>query len=84
MVEEKILIVDDNAEVIENTKHLLTEVGYGVTSCKSGKDALEFLKDNTVALVLLDINMPNMNGFDVCLRIRQRHPLDEGHGHLRV
>lgn len=76
MVEEKILIVDDNAEVIENTKHLLTEVGYGVTSCKSGKDALEFLKDNTVDLVLLDINMPNMNGFDVCLRIRQRHPLD--------
>ena len=63
MVEEKILIVDDNAEVIENTKHLLTEVGYGVTSCKSGKDALEFLKDNTVDLVLLDINMPEMDLF---------------------
>ena len=77
MVEEKILIVDDNKEVIEKTKHLLTEVGYDVTSCNSGKDALEFLKDNTVDLVLLDINMPNMNGFDVCLRIRQRHPLDD-------
>ena len=61
MVEEKILIVDDNKEVIEKTKHLLTEVGYDVTSCNSGKDALEFLKDNTVDLVLLDINMPNMS-----------------------
>ncbi len=77
MVEEKILIVDDNEEVIEKTRSLLVEVGYDVTSCNSGKDALEFLADNQVDLVLLDINMPNMNGFDVCLRIRQRHPLDD-------
>ena len=42
MVEEKILIVDDNEEVIEKTRSLLVEVGYDVTSCNSGKDALEF------------------------------------------
>ena len=77
MVEEKILIVDDNEDVIKKTGHLLTEVGYKVISRSSGKEALEYLQDNVVDLVLLDINMPNMNGFDVCLRIRQRHPLDD-------
>ena len=77
MVEEKILVVDDNQEVLEKTRHLLAEVGYDVTCCSSGEEALAFLSDNVVDLVLLDINMPNMNGYDVCLRIRQRHPLDD-------
>ena len=77
MVEEKILVVDDNKEVLEKTRHLLAEVGYDVTCCSSGEEALTFLSDNVVDLVLLDINMPKMNGFDVCLRIRQRHPLDD-------
>ena len=77
MVEEKILVVDDNKDVLEKTRHLLAEVGYDVTCCSSGEEALTFLCDNVVDLVLLDINMPKMNGFDVCLRIRQRHPLDD-------
>ena len=77
MVEEKILVVDDNQEVLEKTRHLLAEVGYDVTCCSSGEEALACLSDNVVDLVLLDINMPNMNGYDVCLRIRQRHPLDD-------
>ena len=77
MVEEKILVVDDNEEILDKTKELLERVGYSVVCCNSGKDALAFLSENKVDLVLLDINMPNMNGFDVCLRIRQRHALDD-------
>ena len=42
MVEEKILIVDDNAEILEKTKDLLVRVGYSVECCNSGKDALDF------------------------------------------
>lgn len=77
MVEEKILIVDDNAEVLNQTSELLSHVGYNVTCCTSGEEALEFLNSNRVDLVILDINMPNMNGFEVCLRIRQRFALDD-------
>ena len=55
MVEEKILVVDDNKEVLEKTRHLLAEVGYDVTCCSSGDEALDFLSDNVVDLVLLDI-----------------------------
>lgn len=77
MVEEKILIVDDNVEVLNSTKELLEQVGYSVICCHSGEDALDFLNENRVDLVLLDINMPNLNGFEVCLRIRQRFALDD-------
>lgn len=77
MVEEKILIVDDNAEVLEQTRELLTQVGYNVTACTSGEEALAFLDEGRVDLVLLDINMPSMNGYEVCLRIRQRYALDD-------
>ena len=77
MVEEKILIVDDSTEVLEKTKALLTKVGYSAECATTGEEALNFLNENTVDLVLLDINMPSMNGYDVCLRIRQRYALDD-------
>lgn len=77
MVEEKILIVDDNAEVLGKTSDLLTRVGYKVICISSGEEALEFLNENQVDLVLLDINMPSMNGYDVCIKIRQRYALDD-------
>jgi len=77
MVEEKILIVDDNAEVLEKTKVLLAQVGYSVLSAFSGEEALELLQKERVDLVLLDINMPHLNGYEVCLRIRQTFALDD-------
>lgn len=77
MVEEKILIVDDSSEVLEKTNNLLTEVGYQVTPCTSGEEALEKLEQERFDLVLLDVNMPSLNGFDVCLKIRQRFALDD-------
>ncbi|MCQ2063374.1 MAG: diguanylate cyclase [Fibrobacter sp.] len=77
MVEEKILIVDDSVEVLEKTQNLLSQVGYSVIPCHSGEDALEFLDRERVDLVLLDINMPSLNGFEVCLRIRQKFALDD-------
>ena len=77
MVEERILIVDDNAEVLQQTNDLLSQVGYSVVQCSSGEEALEFLEKERVDLVLLDINMPSLNGYEVCLRIRQGHALDD-------
>ena len=77
MVEEKILIVDDNAEVLEKTQGLLTQVGYSVVPCTSGEEALDILNRERFDLVLLDINMPSLNGYEVCLRIRQVFALDD-------
>ena len=76
MMEEKILIVDDNDDELKKDSDILTEVGYEVICCKSGNEALEYLNKNPVELVLLDVNMPEMNGYDVCLNIRKQFPLD--------
>lgn len=77
MVEEKILIVDDSNEVLEKTQNLLSQVGYSVVPCSSGEEALELLGKERFDLVLLDINMPSLNGYEVCLRIRQIFALDD-------
>lgn len=77
MVEEKILIVDDNVEMLDKTSELLSHVGYSVITCLSGEEALARLEQERVDLVLLDINMPSLNGFEVCLRIRQMYALDD-------
>lgn len=77
MVEEKILIVDDSFETLEKTSSLLSQVGYSVVSCTSGEEALNYLEKDRVDLVLLDINMPSLNGYEVCLRIRQMYALDD-------
>ena len=77
MVEEKILIVDDDDVELKRDSDVLKAVGYDVIGCKSGAEALEYLNDNPVELVLLDVNMPGMNGYDVCLNIRKQFPLDD-------
>ncbi|MCF0216641.1 MAG: diguanylate cyclase [Fibrobacteraceae bacterium] len=76
MVEEKILIVDDSSEVLDKMKNLLELVGYSVVTSASGEEALDYLDRSHVDLVLLDINMPSLNGYEVCLRIRQSFALD--------
>lgn len=77
MVEEKILIVDDNVEMLDKTSQLLSHVGYSVITCTSGEEALKRLDHERVDLVLLDVNMPSLNGYEVCLRIRQMFALDD-------
>ena len=77
MVEEKILIVDDDEAELKRDSDVLREVGYEVVECRSGAEALEYLLNNPVELVLLDVNMPEMNGYDVCLNIRKHFPLDD-------
>ena len=62
---------------MEKTQNLLSQVGYSVVPCSSGEEALEILNKERFDLVLLDINMPSLNGYEVCLRIRQIFALDD-------
>jgi signal transduction histidine kinase/CheY-like chemotaxis protein/class 3 adenylate cyclase/uncharacterized protein HemY len=69
----KILVVDDepvNRRVLENH---LTVAGYKVTEASSGKEALKLLEEQTsFSLVLLDVMMPGISGYEVCEKIRER------------
>jgi CheY-like chemotaxis protein len=61
----KILLVDDEKEVREICKELLEVAGYGVQTAVHGLDALEKLKDTEYDLVIIDVNMPKLDGIDL-------------------
>ena len=65
-----ILIVDDSAENLTMYKSLL-ETSYEVTPVDSGKHALKFLKERDTDLILLDVSMPQMDGFETIAAIRK-------------
>src|SRR5215217_8770072 len=65
-----ILIVDDLPQNIRLLEAVLTPRGYDVASAASGAEALERVAAGGVGLVLLDILMPEMDGYEVCRRIR--------------
>ncbi len=66
-----IMVVDDSLTVRKITSRLLTRLGYQVVTAKDGLDAMEQLVDLTPALMLLDIEMPRMDGFELTKRLRQ-------------
>jgi signal transduction histidine kinase len=68
----RILVVDDQASQRLALLAALAEVGEEVVAVASGSEALWFLLDNDVAVILLDVNMPEMDGFETAALIRQR------------
>ncbi|MEM7588444.1 MAG: response regulator, partial [Acidobacteriota bacterium] len=74
---ERILVVDDepvNRQVLSN--HLTLE-GYEIELAASGPEALELAEKQSFDLVILDVMMPKMSGYEVCRALRKRHSLDE-------
>jgi len=67
-----ILIVEDEAGIRDMTHKYLWKLGYDVVSVESGEDALKYLRSINPHLILLDIEMPGMDGFTVCQKIRQQ------------
>ena len=66
-----ILIVDDEPRYLRLLEANLRTEGYEIITAQNGKEAIEMFSANPVDLILLDIMMPQMDGFTVCQRIRQ-------------
>lgn len=66
-----ILIVDDQPQNIELLEAYLIPHHYNILTASNGAQALEMLKTNLVDMILLDVMMPNMDGFEVTRRVRQ-------------
>jgi DNA-binding response OmpR family regulator len=64
---KKILMVDDDRDFCEATAIFLESKGYQVTVAHDGKEGLEKIKTTRPDLVILDVMMPEMNGYDVCV-----------------
>lgn len=68
---KKVLIVDDEANIVISLEFLMRQAGYQVAVARTGEEALQGLIDFAPDLVLLDVMLPGINGFDICQRIRQ-------------
>lgn len=68
---EKVLIVEDDASVRETTTILLEGVGLRVTAVDDGKLALETLAQQRFDLILLDVMLPSVDGFEICREVRK-------------
>jgi len=71
MGKKKILIVEDEESLLKLESILLSSRGYEVVGVVNGKEALDYLASNRVDLVLLDIMLPEIDGFEVCRRIKE-------------
>ncbi len=69
---KKILVVDDEENIVELVKFNLEQEGYQVTSAYTGKKALDLIKEDRFDLVILDLMLPEMDGFDICRKIRNK------------
>ncbi|BCN29392.1 response regulator transcription factor [Anaeromicropila herbilytica] len=71
MLDDYILIVDDDRDIRNLLGIYLENEGYKFIKCDNANTALEVLKEYRVALILLDVMMPGMDGIEACMRIRQ-------------
>src|SRR6056297_3627207 len=70
-VEGRVLLVDDNIENLQVLGTMLKNEGYKTAFSQDGKKALEYVKENLPDLILLDVMMPEIDGFEVCRRLKQ-------------
>lgn len=71
MKDDKILIVDDEEHIIELIKFNLENAGYETLTATNGIDALRIVREENPRLILLDIMLPGMDGYDICKEIRK-------------
>lgn len=71
-VPQTILVVEDEAPIAETIVYALRTEGYDPVWKTTGREALEVLASRTVALVVLDVGLPDGNGFDFCREIQRR------------
>lgn len=69
----RILIVDDEASLVQLCQFVLESEGYHVQGTTSGRQALRMIAEDMPDIVVLDVMMPIMNGIEVCRQIRLQH-----------
>ncbi len=70
---EKILVVDDEKEIADLVEVYLKNEGYTVCKCFNATDALAFVRQEDICLAILDVMLPDLDGFQLCKQIRETH-----------
>jgi DNA-binding response OmpR family regulator len=74
MIEGKILVVEDELPIRKLISFNLERSNFEVLEAGDGKTALQLAEDKGPSLVVLDVMLPDMDGFEICARLRERHP----------
>lgn len=69
---KKILIVDDDRFLLQNVSKLLRAQGFDIAEASTGEDALRYVVEHPVDLLLLDVGLPGLDGISLCRRIRSK------------
>ena len=67
--------MDDEVLIIDLLKTALSSAGYTVLTAGSAEEAMEILKRESVMVMFLDLNLPGMNGLDLCKKIRKKNTI---------
>ncbi|MBN2039121.1 MAG: sigma-54-dependent Fis family transcriptional regulator [Spirochaetes bacterium] len=70
----KILLVDDESNIIKTLSAILQDEGHIISSCSNGGDALDFINKNEIDLMFLDVWLPDIDGIEVLTKIKASHP----------
>ena len=72
-MEYRILVVDDEPEIADLVELYLHNEGFQVIKCLSGKTAMEVIQEKSLDLAILDLMLPDMDGFELCKLIREKY-----------
>lgn len=70
-MKKRILLVDDDPDILKVNRILLEREGYDVLTATGGEEAIDLVKQGEVDLMILDIMMPGVDGFEVCQRLKE-------------
>ena len=73
----KILLVDDEPDILEILGYNLSQEGYTIFKASNGKEAIKLAQEHQPHLILLDVMMPEMNGLDACIQLRNLPGLEK-------
>lgn len=67
-------MVDDDIQFLEATEYMLKYENYDVVTAKNGEEAIKKYSESSPDIVLMDLKMPVMNGYDAFFKIKKQHP----------
>ncbi|MFZ3115972.1 MAG: response regulator [Syntrophales bacterium] len=76
-MQKNILIVDDEKDIVELVAYNLDREGYRITKAYDGQQAWQFIRENRPDLLILDLMLPGINGFELCRLIRKQRETED-------
>ena len=67
-----VLLVEDDLEMVDLLRHSFEAAGHHLIDCQTGKDGIDRAMDSRIDMIILDIMLPDMDGFEICRRLREK------------